>query len=73
MQHIVRGGKSYSALADGLQTTLHKLGGVPTEHRTDSSYERVTQLNLATIKGYLMREDFQRFWIYQCQTLPKTY
>lgn len=34
--HIVRGGESYSALADGLQTALHKLGGAPAEHRTDS-------------------------------------
>ena len=34
--HIVRGGESYSALADGLQCSLHKLGGVPHEHRTDS-------------------------------------
>lgn len=34
--HIVQGGESYSALADGLQTALHKLGGVPAEHRTDS-------------------------------------
>ena len=24
------------------------------------------KLNLASIKGYLMREDFQRFWDYQC-------
>lgn len=34
--HIVLGGESYSALADGLQTALHKLGGAPAEHRTDS-------------------------------------
>ncbi len=34
--HIVQGGESYSALADGLQTALHKLGGSPKEHRTDS-------------------------------------
>ncbi|MCP5086105.1 MAG: IS21 family transposase, partial [Rhodobacteraceae bacterium] len=34
--HIVRGGESYSALADGLQTALQRLGGVPLEHRTDS-------------------------------------
>jgi len=34
--HIVQGGESYSALADGLQTALHKLGGAPAEHRTDS-------------------------------------
>jgi len=34
--HIIRDGESYSALADGLQTALHKLGGAPREHRTDS-------------------------------------
>lgn len=34
--HIVRGGESYSALAEGLQNALHKSGGVPKEHRTDS-------------------------------------
>jgi transposase InsO family protein len=33
---VIRGGESYSALADGLQTALHKLGGAPLEHRTDS-------------------------------------
>ena len=34
--HIVRGGESYSALADGLQSALYALGGVSKEHRTDS-------------------------------------
>jgi len=34
--HIVRGGESYSALADGLQNALRALGGAPREHRTDS-------------------------------------
>ncbi len=34
--HVVRGGESYSALAQGLQNALHKSGGVPREHRTDS-------------------------------------
>lgn len=34
--HVVRGGESYSALAEGLQKALHKSGGVPVEHRTDS-------------------------------------
>ncbi len=34
--HIIQGGESYSALADGLQNALHQLGGVPQEHRTDS-------------------------------------
>ena len=31
-----QGGESYSALADGLQNALHKAGGAPYEHRTDS-------------------------------------
>ena len=34
--HVVRGGESYSALAEGLQKALQKSGGVPVEHRTDS-------------------------------------
>ncbi|XP_014680240.1 PREDICTED: uncharacterized protein y4jA/y4nE/y4sE-like, partial [Priapulus caudatus] len=34
--HVVRGGESYSALAEGLQYALHKCGGTPAEHRTDS-------------------------------------
>jgi transposase InsO family protein len=32
----VRGGESYAALAEGLQQALHKAGGSPREHRTDS-------------------------------------
>ena len=34
--HIIQGGESYSALADGLQNALQALGGAPKEHRTDS-------------------------------------
>ncbi len=34
--HIIQGGESYSALADGLQSALQALGGAPREHRTDS-------------------------------------
>jgi len=34
--HIVLGGESYSALSEGLQGALHRAGGCPTEHRTDS-------------------------------------
>jgi len=34
--HVIQGGESYSALAEGLQNALHKMGGVPLEHRTDS-------------------------------------
>lgn len=33
---IIQGGESYTALAEGLQEALRKLGGVPHEHRTDS-------------------------------------
>lgn len=34
--HVVLGGESFIALAEGLQNALWFLGGVPREHRTDS-------------------------------------
>lgn len=34
--HVVLGGESYVALAEGLQNALWSLGGAPEEHRTDS-------------------------------------
>lgn len=34
--HVILGGESYSALAEGLQNALFALGGVPLKHRTDS-------------------------------------
>jgi len=34
--HVVLGGESYVALAEGLQNALWTLGGVPRNHRTDS-------------------------------------
>ena len=33
---VVLGGKSFTALAEGLQDALWHLGGAPREHRTDS-------------------------------------
>jgi hypothetical protein len=33
--HVVLGGESYVALAEGLQNALWSLGGVPAEHRTE--------------------------------------
>jgi len=33
---VILGGESYSALAEGLQEALKRLGGAPREHRTDS-------------------------------------
>ena len=34
--HVILGGESFVALAEGLQNALWLLGGVPREHRTDS-------------------------------------
>ena len=34
--HVVLGGESFVALAEGLQNALWSLGGTPAEHRTDS-------------------------------------
>jgi hypothetical protein len=34
--HVILGGESYVALAEGLQNALWALGGAPLEHRTDS-------------------------------------
>ena len=42
---VVLGGESYSALAEGLQEALWRLGGAPLEHRTDSlsaAYKNLT-------------------------------
>ena len=34
--HVILGGESYVALAEGLQNALWTLGGAPREHRSDS-------------------------------------
>jgi hypothetical protein len=34
--HVVLGGESFTALAEGLQNALWSLGGAPAEHRSDS-------------------------------------
>src|ERR1700744_2860690 len=50
--HVVLGGESFVALAEGLQNALWALGGVPEEHRSDSlsaafcNLDRVTQEDL---------------------------
>ena len=36
MRRVILGGESFSAVAEGLQDALWKLGGVPREHRTNS-------------------------------------
>lgn len=52
--HIVQGGESYSALAEGLQKALYKIGGAPLEHRTDS-------LSAAYINHYEQQQLTQRY------------
>jgi hypothetical protein len=43
---VIEGGESYTALAEGLQEALKRLGGAPYEHRTDSlsaSFKNMTK------------------------------
>lgn len=44
---VTLGGESYSALAEGLHEALTRLGGNPTEHRTDSLSAAYKNLNQA--------------------------
>jgi transposase InsO family protein len=52
--HVVLGGESFVALAEGLQNALWTLGGVPEQHRSDSlsaafcNLDRDTQQDLTT-------------------------
>jgi hypothetical protein len=43
--HVILGGESFVALAEGLQNALWALGGVPEEHRTDSLSAAFRNLN----------------------------
>ncbi len=43
---VVLGGESFSALAEGLQAALWRLGGAPLEHRTDSLSAAFKNLSL---------------------------
>ena len=52
--HIIQGGESYSALADGLQSALHTLGGAPREHRTDS----LSAAYVNTVEKQRLTEDY---------------
>jgi hypothetical protein len=59
--HVVLGGESFVALAEGLQNALWALGGVPIEHRSDSlsaafcNLDRDTQEDLTQRYQGLMR------------------
>lgn len=46
--HVVLGGESYVALAEGLQNALWALGGAPLEHRSDSPSRPPSATSAAT-------------------------
>jgi hypothetical protein len=51
--HVVLGGESFVALAEGLQNALWTLGGVPEQHRSDSlSVRKRQRQKLARILSY---------------------
>lgn len=54
---VIQGGESYAALAEGLQEALHKLGGAPKEHRTDSLSAAFKNLHHETPEDVTRRYD----------------
>lgn len=56
---VIQGGESFSALSEGLQNALWKLGGCPQEHRTDSLS--------AAYKNLSDHEDFTARYQQLCQ------
>ena len=55
--HVILGGESYVALAEGLQNALWALGGAPREHRSDSLSAAFRNLNRAAREDLTMRYD----------------
>ena len=49
--HVILGGESYVALAEGLQNALWALGGAPLEHRSDSLSAAFRNLNQRGARG----------------------
>lgn len=52
---VVHGGESYTALAEGLQDALWRLGGVPREHRSDSLSASYRNLSKDAVKDSTRR------------------
>jgi hypothetical protein len=52
---VTIGGESYSALAQGLDRALNKLGGVPKEHRTDSLSAAFRNIDDAAVDDITLR------------------
>jgi hypothetical protein len=55
--HVILGGESYVALAEGLQNALWALGGAPREHRSDSLSAAFCNLNRAAREDLTARYD----------------
>jgi hypothetical protein len=55
--HVVLGGESYIALAEGLQNALWALGGAPLEHRSDSLSAAFRNLGQAAADDLTRRYD----------------
>jgi len=55
--HVILGGESYVALAEGLQNALWALGGAPREHRSDSLSAAFRNLNRAAREDLSVRYD----------------
>jgi transposase InsO family protein len=55
--HVILGGESYVALAEGLQNALWALGGAPREHRSDSLSAAFRNLNRVAREDLTSRYD----------------
>lgn len=55
--HVILGGESYVALAEGLQNALWALGGAPREHRSDSLSAAFRNLDRAASEDLTQRYD----------------
>lgn len=55
--HVILGGESYVALAEGLQNALWALGGAPREHRSDSLSAAFRNLDSDTCEDLTRRYD----------------
>ena len=55
--HVILGGESYVALAEGLQNALWALGGAPAEHRSDSLSAAFRNLDAAARQDLTSRYD----------------
>ncbi len=55
--HVILGGESYVALAEGLQNALWALGGAPREHRSDSLSAAFRNLDVAARDDLTRRYD----------------